>query len=191
MLLPLGAYTKPEIRELAHKMNLSLVAEKAESQEICFIPDNNYRRFLQEKVGQKIKEGPFLDTQGNVIGQHRGVPYYTIGQRKGLGLALGKPAYVVDILTNKNGVVIGDAEDLYKKTLISHHNNFILMDRLEEPMEVTVKIRYKAQETLAVISPLENDRVLVEFKEPEKSITPGQAVVFYQGEYVVGGGIIE
>ncbi|MEN3004417.1 tRNA 2-thiouridine(34) synthase MnmA [Dehalobacterium formicoaceticum] len=191
VLLPLGTYTKPEIRALAHKMNLSLVAEKAESQEICFIPDNNYRRFLKEKAGQEIKGGPFFDIQGNVIGQHQGIPYYTIGQRKGLGMALGKPAYVVDILSEKNGVVIGDAKDLFKTTLIAHHNNFILMDRLEKPMEVKVKVRYKAQETPAVISPLENNRVLVEFKEPEKSITPGQAVVYYQDEYVVGGGVIE
>jgi len=191
MMLPLGTYTKPEIREMAKKLGLSVVAEKPESQEICFVVDNDYRRFLKEKAGREIKPGPFLDKEGNVIGTHQGIPYYTIGQRKGLGLALGKPVYVIDIIPEKNGVVIGDQEDLLKKTLISSHNNFILIEELEKPMEVTAKIRYKAEEAPAVITPIGDRRVKVEFLKPEKAITPGQAVVYYQGEDVVGGGVIE
>lgn len=191
IMLPLGTYTKPQIREIARKMGLSLVAEKPESQEICFVTDNDYRRFLREKAGQKINPGPFFDKQGKIIGEHLGIPYYTIGQRKGLGLALGKPAYVIDILPEKNAVVIGDQADLLNKKLVSSHNNFILMENLEKPMEVTVKIRYKAKETSALITPLGDKRVMVEFLEPEKAITPGQAVVYYQGDYVVGGGVIE
>jgi tRNA-specific 2-thiouridylase len=191
IMLPLGTYTKPQIREIARKLGLTVVAEKPESQEICFVPDNNYRRFLKEKVGKEIKPGPFFDKEGKIIGTHQGIPYYTIGQRKGLGLALGKPAYVIDIIPEKNGVVIGDQEDLMNKRLTAAHNNFILIDKLEEPMEVTAKIRYKAEEAPAVITPIGENRVKVEFLKPEKAITPGQAVVYYQGDYVVGGGVIE
>ncbi|MEL7566405.1 MAG: tRNA 2-thiouridine(34) synthase MnmA [Dehalobacterium sp.] len=191
IMLPLGDYTKPEIREIARKMGLSVVAEKPESQEICFVSDNDYRRFLREKAGEKINPGPFLDKQGKIIGEHLGIPYYTIGQRKGLGLALGKPAYVIDILPEKNGVVIGEKADLLNQKLTSSHNNFISIEDLEKPMEVTVKIRYKAEESPAIITPLGDKRVMVDFKEPEKAITPGQAVVYYQGDYVVGGGVIE
>ncbi|ATW23970.1 tRNA 2-thiouridine(34) synthase MnmA [Candidatus Formimonas warabiya] len=191
IMLPLGVFTKPQIREKAKEMGLSVVAEKPESQEICFVTDNDYRRFLREKAGNQIKPGPFLDRRGAMIGQHEGIPFYTIGQRKGLGIALGKPAYVTDICPAQNAVVIGDQEDLMKDRLTSCKNNFILMERLEKPMEVTAKIRYKAGEAPALITPLDADRVLVEFKEPQKAITPGQAVVYYQGEYVVGGGVIE
>lgn len=191
MLLPLGDYTKPEIREMARKMGLTVVAEKPESQEICFVSDNDYRRFLREKAGKEIKPGSFLDKQGNVIGKHQGIPFYTIGQRKGLGLALGKPAYVIDILPEKNAVVIGDQADLLNKKLTSSHNNFILIEDLNESTEVTAKIRYKAEEAPALITPLGDKKVMVEFREPEKAITPGQAVVYYQGEYVIGGGVIE
>ncbi len=191
IMLPLGEFTKPQIRDKARALGLSVVAEKPESQEICFVTDNDYRRFLHEKAGTRIKPGPFFNRQGNVIGQHQGIPYYTIGQRKGLGMALGKPAYVVDIDPGKNAVVIGDQEDLMKNKLISFKNNFILMERLEKPMEVTAKIRYKAGEAPAMITPLDHNRVAVEFDKPQKAITPGQAVVYYQGEYVVGGGIIE
>lgn len=189
-MLPLGEYTKLQIREKARELGLS-VADKPESQEICFVTDNNYRRFINEKAGDKIKPGPFLDTKGNVIGEHEGLPYYTIGQRKGLGMALGKPAYVVDIDPSKNAVIIGEKEDLMGASLIADKNNFILMDRLEKPMDVTVKIRYKAEEVPATILPLDDGRVKVEFKEPERAITPGQAVVYYWNDYVVGGGVIQ
>lgn len=189
-LLPLGDFTKNEIREKAREMGLTEIAEKPESQEICFITDNDYRRFLREKVGTKIKPGSFFDKDGKIIGNHLGIPYYTIGQRKGLGIALGKPAYVIDLISENNAVVIGDQSDLLKENLTSSSNNFVLIDNLAKPMEVTVKIRYQAKEAPALISPLGDNKVLVEFLEPEKSITPGQSVVYYQDDYVVGGGII-
>lgn len=189
VILPLGGYAKSQIREMAIERGLP-VAEKPESQEICFIPDNNYRRFIKEYGGEKIQSGPFLDTRGSVIGRHQGLPYYTIGQRKGLGLAMGRPVYVVDIVPKKNAVVIGEQEDLMGKTLIAEKNNFILLKQLEKPLEVEVKIRYKADAVPAVIAPAGNGRVRVEFRNPERAITPGQAVVYYQGDYVVGGGII-
>ncbi len=186
-LMPLGDYTKPQIRKIAADLGLR-VANKPESQEICFVPDNNYRNFLQGKV-DTIQKGAFLDTKGNVLGTHEGIPYYTIGQRKGLGLALGYPAYVVDIIPAKNAIIIGKKEDVFANGLYSYNNNFILFDALEKPMEVQAKIRYKSEPKKAIIYP-EYDRVRVEFEEPEKAITPGQAVVYYLDGLVVGGGTI-
>jgi len=190
VIMPLGDYTKGEIREIARGLGLR-VAEKPESQEICFVTDNNYRRFLHERAGSKIKPGPFLDTKGRVIGQHQGIPFYTIGQRKGLGLALGKPVYVVGIDLEKNAVIIGEQENLMKRTLWAANNNFILFDRLDAPMEIKAKIRYKAEESPAVITPVDDTVVRVDFEKPQRAITPGQAVVYYRDEYVVGGGIIK
>lgn len=190
-LLPLGPYTKPEIREMARKYGFR-VADKPESQEICFIPDNNYRNFIKDKVGKKIKPGPFVDTEGNVIGQHKGIPFYTIGQRKGLGIALGYPVYVIEIKPETNTVVLGKLEELGGQALLAAEVNFILFEELKEPMEVTAKIRYNAEEVKAQIKPssLGKNYVEIIFKEPQNAITPGQAVVFYQGEMVVGGGTI-
>jgi len=186
-LMPLGDFTKPEIRTMAQELGLT-VANKPESQEICFVPNNNYRDFLQSKVNS-IKKGPFLDIHGNKIGTHEGIPFYTIGQRKGLGLALGYPAYVVDIIPDKNAVVIGKQEDIFSNGLYSYFNNFILFDNLQEPMEVQAKIRYKSDPVDAIIYP-EKERVRVEFAEPVKAVTPGQAVVYYLDDLVVGGGTI-
>lgn len=189
-LLPLGDYTKPQIRQMARQMGLA-VAEKPESQEICFVTDNDYRRFIKEKAAGKIIPGPMLDTTGRVIGRHQGIPFYTIGQRKGLGLALGHPAYVVAIDPVKNAVVIGDVADLTGHSLIASHNNYIFIDQLRQPMAVTVKIRYQSKEVPAMLVPLEDGLVRVDLQTPERAITPGQAVVYYAGENVVGGGIIE
>ena len=186
-LMPLGDFTKPEIRNMAQKLELK-VANKPESQEICFVPNNNYRDFIQSKVAS-IKKGPFLDVHGNKIGIHEGISFYTIGQRKGLGLALGYPAYVVDILSKDNAVVIGKKEDVFSDGLYSYYNNFILFDSLQEPMEVQAKIRYKSDPVNAIIYP-ENERVKVEFAEPVKAVTPGQAVVYYLDDLLVGGGTI-
>ncbi|WP_028309434.1 tRNA 2-thiouridine(34) synthase MnmA [Desulfitibacter alkalitolerans] len=186
-LMPLGDFTKPEIRNIAQELNLR-VANKPESQEICFVPDNNYRNFLQSKV-ETIKKGSFIDIHGNRIGTHEGIPFYTIGQRKGLGLALGYPAYVVDIVPEKNAVVIGKKEDVFSNGLYSYDNNFILFDSLQEPMEIQAKIRYKSEPVSAIIYP-EEGRIRVEFAEPVKAITPGQAVVYYLDDLVVGGGTI-
>lgn len=190
-LMPLGDYTKPEIRRMASEFGFR-VANKPESQEICFITDNDYRRFISEHAPEEIKPGPFIDTKGNVLGQHRGIPFYTIGQRKGLGVALGYPVYVVDILPEKNAIVLGTIEELAGRRLLAKQNNFILFSELTGPEQVTVKIRYKAEEVPATIYPgKEPDSVEVVLHQPQNAITPGQSVVYYQGDLVVGGGIIE
>lgn len=188
-LFPLGTLTKQEIRELALDYKLP-VAEKEDSQEICFIPDNDYRRFLQAK-GAKIISGPFLDVEGNVIGTHRGLPFYTIGQRRGLGLALGFPAYVVAIDSGKNAVIVGSEKHLYSRVVLVKRNNFIPFERLSGSIQAAVKVRYKSVEAQADIAPgIEEGDVEVTFQEPQKAVTPGQSAVYYQGDMVIGGGII-
>lgn len=190
-LMPLGGFTKSEIREMAAEFGFR-VANKPESQEICFVTDNDYRRFIAEKAVAEIKPGPFIDTEGKVLGQHRGIPFYTIGQRKGLGIAFGYPVYVVDILPEKNAVVLGRLDELKGQKILAKNNNFILFEKLTKPEEVTVKIRYKADEVKATIYPgAEEGAVEVVLHEPQNAITPGQAVVYYQGELVVGGGTID
>jgi len=190
-IFPLGDFSKAEIRQLALDFDLP-VAYKEESQDICFIPDNDYRRFLTQKTGKDIVPGPFLDTDGNVIGQHKGIPFYTVGQRKGLGLALGYPAYVVAIDVENNAVIVGTGNHLFSKTVLVKQNNFIPFDTLEEPLEAEVKIRYNAEAAPAVISRGEEQGLVkVVFEEPQKAVTPGQSAVYYQGDTVIGGGIIE
>lgn len=189
-LLPLGGYEKSEIRQIAASIGLR-VANKPDSQEICFVPDNDYKKFIEERVGaEKFKPGPIYDTEGNRVGTHEGLPNYTVGQRKGLGLALGYPVYVVRLDVENNALIVGRDNEVFQKNLIAKDNNFILFDKLTEEMEVEAKIRYSAPPAPGVIKPLENGEVLVEFKEPQRAITPGQAVVFYQDDYVVGGGTI-
>ena len=188
-LFPLGPFTKDEIRSEADRLGLP-VASKPESQEICFIPDDDYRRFIKERVGSKIKPGNFVDREGKVIGRHRGYSNYTIGQRKGLGLALGYPAYVVGIDVEKNTVIIGTEEDIFHRELVVEDNNYIAFERLEGPLQALVKIRYKAEEAPAEIAPLEGGRVKVKFDEPQRAITPGQSAVYYEKDVVLGGGII-
>ncbi|NLL19897.1 MAG: tRNA 2-thiouridine(34) synthase MnmA [Clostridia bacterium] len=188
-LLPIGSYTKPQIREIAAELGLS-VAKKPESQEICFIPDNDYRRFLRDKAPVSLEPGPFLDETGRVLGQHNGIACYTIGQRKGLGLALGIPVYVVDIDPQRNAVIIGPETALYSRGLLALNNNWILLDELTEPLEVTVKIRYRSPAVPAIIKP-KGKGIEVLFKQPQKAVTPGQAVVYYQEDLVLGGGVIE
>lgn len=188
-LMPLGDFTKGEVRQMASRLGLK-VAEKPESQEICFVP-GNYRNFLREQAGEEIKPGPFLDLKGREIGRHDGIAYYTIGQRRGLGLATGERVYVVDIDPGRNAVIVGPAEALNRTGLVAGDLNFILTDRLAGPVEVEAKIRYNAVPAPATVSPVENGRVRVDFASPQRAITPGQAVVFYQDDYVLGGGTIE
>jgi tRNA-specific 2-thiouridylase len=190
ILFPLGIYKKGEIRIKAEKMGLA-VARKSESQEICFIPDNDYKGFLQQVTAEKIKPGFFLNTNGEVIGTHLGMPYYTVGQRKGLGMALGYPAYVVALDPEENTVIIGREEEIFQKELWSINNNFIDFDSLIEPLEIEAKIRYSAKPAPAEISSAEGGRVRVLFHEPQRAITPGQSVVYYSGDRVIGGGVIE
>jgi len=189
-LMPLGDYTKEEIRNIAREIGLN-VANKPDSQEICFVDDNDYGKFIKERIPDKIKPGYFVDTQGNILGRHKGIVHYTIGQRKGLGIALGKPMYVVDIDAENDVVVLGENDDVFSSEMIVEDLNYIMMDRLTEPLEVDVKIRYTAKESAATIIPMDDGRVKVSFKNPQRAITPGQAAVFYKGDIVVGGGIIK
>lgn len=189
-LMPCGAYNKNEIREIAKKIGLD-VHSKKDSEEICFIPDNDHGSFIKKATKGKIREGNFVDKSGKVIGRHKGIVYYTIGQRKGLNLALGRPVYVIDINPYKNEVVIGEEEDIFKKSLIAKDVNFIPFETLTKPLWVTSKIRYQAKATDALLEPLDNGRVKVTFKEKQRAITKGQSVAFYNEDIVVGGGIIE
>jgi len=188
-LFPLGFYTKKEIRKIAEEIGLS-VANKPDSQEICFV-NTDYRDFINEKAPDKIEEGYFVDIKGNILGKHKGIPFYTIGQRRGLGISAGKPIYVIDIDKKNNVVVLGEEKDLYVKEFIAHKLNWITIDILREELSVNAKIRYNFEEKPAKIEPIEKDMVKVIFKEPQKAVTPGQAVVFYQDDLVIGGGIIK
>lgn len=188
-LFPLGRFSKDEVRKLAEKFGLP-VAKKPDSQEICFIPDNNYGKFIEKETGIK-EDGIYIDTEGNVLGRSKAYYNYTIGQRKGLGISTGKRMYVVDIKPEENKVVLGEESKIFSYALIARDLNFIPFDRLESEIEVTAKIRYTAKEAKAKVIPIENDRVLVKFYEKQRAVTPGQSVVFYNSDIVVGGGIIE
>ncbi|GAA0121549.1 MAG: tRNA 2-thiouridine(34) synthase MnmA [Clostridium argentinense] len=189
-LMPCGAYSKTEIREIAEKIGLE-VFRKKDSQEICFVPDNNHGRFIEKFTGKTLNPGNFVDKNGKVLGKHKGIVNYTIGQRKGLGIALGKPMFVTDIIPEKNQVVLGEEEDIFKTELIAKDINLIPFDSFEGEMEVTAKVRYSAKPAAATIIQLDKDRVRVKFEEKQRAITKGQSVVFYDKDIVVGGGIIE
>jgi tRNA-specific 2-thiouridylase len=189
--------TKPEVRELARKHNL-VIAEKPDSQEICFVPGGDYKRFLEAYLTEQGDEraeteiaGEMVTTDGKVIGEHAGVHNFTVGQRKGLGVATGSPLYVVQIKNDTRQVVVGKDEELYSRTLRAHRVNLISTAELREPMRVAVKIRHKHQPAPAIIESAGPDEVIVTFDEPQRAITPGQAAVFYDGDIVVGGGWIE
>lgn len=188
-LFPLGAMHKTEVREIAEERGL-INARKPDSQDICFVQDGDYAGFLESKMGVKSKEGNFIDTKGNVIGRHRGIIHYTVGQRKGLGVALGKPAYVVNKNKDTNTVMLGDEEELYTDRLQAGDINLIAVERLTATMKATVKTRYSQKETEALLHPVDYDRILVEFKNKQRAVTPGQAAVFYDGDIVIGGGTI-
>lgn len=189
-LMPCGEYTKDKIREIAKEIGLA-VHNKKDSEEICFIPDNNHGRFITEEVPGKVKPGNFVDREGNVLGKHKGIVYYTIGQRKGLGIALGRPVFVTGINAKKNEVVIGSEDEIFKTGLIAKDVNFIPFEELKEELNVTAKVRYSAKPSEATLYPEANGRVKVIFKDKQRAITKGQSVVFYDGNIVVGGGIIE
>ena len=188
-LMPLGDYRKTETRRLARDLGLP-VADKPDSQEICFVIDNDYKRFMAEKAPEAVEPGPILDTAGHRLGTHEGIPFYTIGQRKGLGLAAGKPLYVVDIDPERNAVVVGDAGEVWSDHLLAEDLNWISIPSLEGPLEVGAKIRYTAREAPTTVTPAGGGKVRVDFVEPQRAVTPGQAVVFYRGDEVVGGGTI-
>ncbi len=188
-IFPLGGYLKEEVRQMARDFNLA-VREKPESQEICFIEDNDYKGFLKSKGKAACSPGPFLSTSGERIGTHQGIPFYTVGQRKGLGLAVGYPVYVTDIDPTRNAVVVGKREELFAPGLLAGEVNTISGEPLEE-QELLVKIRYRSPEVEAVLTPVSRRRVSIRFNTPQRAVTPGQAVVFYKGDLVLGGGIIE
>jgi tRNA-specific 2-thiouridylase len=190
---PLKDYTKDSVRKIAKELGLR-VYNKPSSQEICFIPFNNYCEFLKRYLPRNSKlfqPGPIVNTSGKVVGEHKGIAFYTIGQRKGIG-AHGKPFYVVSIIPEKNMIVIGEEEELYRDELIADKVNWIDRERLDGPLKVKAKIRYKHPESDAVVSPIDIDggKVKVKFSTPQRAITPGQAVVFYVGDVVSGGGWI-
>jgi tRNA-uridine 2-sulfurtransferase len=192
-LLPLGGYRKTEIRQMAHDFGYPELAKKAESYEICFVPDNDYRGFLKRKVDgleERVNGGSFVDKDGNFLGNHKGYPFYTIGQRKGLDIALGKPAYVTAIDPDTNTVVLGDEEDLEKQDMKVGRVNWIKYEGVEGEMDVLTKIRYKDKGSLSTILSSGSD-VVVRFYEKAKGIAPGQSAVFYEGDEVIGGGIIQ
>lgn len=189
-LFPLGDYTKEEVRQMAEDMGLQ-IASKPDSQEICFVPDNDYAGFIERNSREPIEPGDFVDIHGNILGRHKGIINYTIGQRKGLGISLGRPTYVVRIDPDTNTVVLGDNEDVFSKGLIASDLNFVAIEGLQSSMDVKAKIRYAARETPATIRPVEGGKVEVMFEEPARAITPGQSVVFYDGDIVVGGGTID
>jgi tRNA-specific 2-thiouridylase len=193
-LFPLGGMTKPEVRERARRHGLAL-AEKPDSQEICFVPGGDYKRFLDAYLAQRgnaLPEtaGELVTSSGEVVGEHRGIHHFTVGQRKGLGVATGSPLYVIQIKGDARQVVVGPQEELYSRRLRAQRVNLIAVDGLVEPMRVAVKIRHRHEPAPAMIEKSGEDEILVSFDEPQRAITPGQAAVFYDDDVVVGGGWI-
>lgn len=188
-LMPIGDYTKEEIRKIANEIGLS-VANKPDSQEICFIPDHDYGHFIEAETGKKSVAGNFVDLKGNFLGKHRGIIHYTIGQRKGLGIAFGKPMYVYKMKPEKNEVVLCNNEDLFQKTVTAGNLNFMSIPDVEGEIRLEAKIRYSHKKAPCTVYKKGPDMVECIFDEPQRAITPGQAIVFYDGEYVAGGGTI-
>ena len=197
-LLPLGPYRKTAIRQMAHDYGYPELAKKSESYEICFVPDNDYRGFLKRNVEgleERVAGGNFVDKHGNILGQHKGYPFYTIGQRKGLDIAFGKPVFVTKIDPENNTVMLGDEEDLEQNEMLVGKLNLIKYDMITPGMEATTKIRYKDKGALSNIYPdtstALSGSMKVRFYENVKGIAPGQSAVFYEGDDVLGGGIIQ
>lgn len=189
-LMPVGDYEKPRVREIAEEANL-MVAHKPDSQDICFVPDGDYVKFLEEETGEKPIPGNFVDESGKILGTHKGIWHYTIGQRKGLNLSLGAPAFVKEIRPETNEVVIGGADSVFSDTMVVNHVNYMAVEKIEEPVELCGKIRYAHKGAPCLVEPYGEDKLKVTFKEPQRAITPGQAAVFYKDDYVYCGGIIE
>ena len=188
-LMPVGEYSKDEVRQMAEKINLR-VANKPDSQDICFVPDGDYAGFIERTLDAELPTGNFVTLDGKVLGKHKGIMHYTVGQRKGLGLALGYPAFVIEIRPETNEVVIGTNEDSMSNYVRANKLNFMSIPDLTEPMRVFAKIRYNHKGAWCTIEKTGEDEILCTFEEPQRAITPGQAVVFYDGDYVLGGGTI-
>ncbi len=189
---PLGGFTKPEVRQMAYDFGYAELSKKAESYEICFVPDNDYRGFLKRRVHgleEKVKGGNFVSAAGDVLGQHEGYPFYTIGQRKGLGLAFGEPMYVTEIQPDTNTVVLGKVDELLRNGMTVSQINSMKYQQIPEGMEAITQIRYNDRGTLSRLSN-QGDKVAVRFHANVKGVAPGQSAVFYEGDDVIGGGII-
>ncbi|MEA3346238.1 MAG: tRNA 2-thiouridine(34) synthase MnmA [Chloroflexota bacterium] len=189
ILLPLGEYTKEQVRALAADQGLA-VADRAESQDLCFLADGDYRRFLRERAPQALRPGPIIDREGRVLGEHEGLALYTIGQRRGLGISASEPLYVLALDPGRNAVVVGTADALGQRELLAEEVSYVAGEPPSEPLDVTAEIRYRAHEAPAHWIPLGDRRAQVIFDHPQRDIAAGQGVVAYQGEILVGGGII-
>jgi len=192
-LFPLGELTKPQVRDLARQYRL-VTAEKKESQEICFIPDNNYHRLLksQDKArSQKVNRGELVNLNGEVVGLHQGYPFYTIGQRKGLGGGFSEPTYVVEVDAGMNRVIVGPKEALNCLSFYVSDINLISLERIATPLRAEIKIRYNDTGHPGTLLPYEKDMIKVMFDQPQRAVTPGQSAVFFTGDRVIGGGIIK
>lgn len=188
-ILPLGALTKTEVRQIAEEQGF-VNSNKRDSQDICFVPCGDYAGFIEHYTGRSYPCGNFVDLDGNVLGEHKGIIKYTIGQRKGLNLSLPKPMYVCRADLEKNTVILGDNADLFSKSLNASDINLIAVDRIDGSMRVSAKIRYSQTEAAATVYQTDEDSLHLEFDEPQRAITPGQAVVLYDGDTVIGGGVI-
>jgi tRNA-specific 2-thiouridylase len=191
VMFPLGELTKPQVREIAAKKGLP-VAEKPESQDLCFLSDGDYRGFLMRNAPDAVRPGPIRDTSGRVLGQHQGLPFYTIGQRKGIGTLRAGPEalYVIALDVADNALIVGTAKELGRSECAALRVNYVSGEMPDAPFRATAKIRYKAHEANVTVTPLPHDSAQVHFDDPQRDITPGQGIVFYDGEIVVGGGII-
>lgn len=188
-LFPLGGMSKDAVRDLAREMRLP-VAEKGESQDICFVPYRSYTEFIERYAPESVNEGSIMDEHGEEIGRHRGVAFHTVGQRRGLGIAVGEPRFVTRIDSELNVVQVGPAEQLLRNECEADELNWVAISELTIPRRVRAKLRYRASEADATVAPRPNGRVRVTFDEPQRAVTPGQAIVFYWDDVVVGGGTI-
>ena len=188
-LLPLGDLTKTEVREIAEQHGLRSAARR-DSQDVCFIPDGDYAAFLMRYTKKAYPGGNFVDAAGKILGRHRGIIHYTVGQRKGLGIAFGKPTYVCGKSAADGTVLLGSNEDLFSRDLTAHSINLIALPRIDSPIRVEARIRYSAHPAAATVEQTDEDTLRLRFDEPQRAITPGQSVVLYDGETVIGGGII-
>ena len=188
-LMPVGKYTKDQIREIADKISLQ-VANKPDSQDICFVPDGDYATFIEQNMEGTVRSGNFVTSTGEIVGRHKGITHYTVGQRRGLGLALGYPTFVLEIRPETDEIVVGPMQESMSLTLRANQLNFMTIEDLTEPTKVLAKIRYNHRGSWCIVEKVGEDEVLCTFEDAQRAITPGQAVVFYDGPYVLGGGTI-
>ena len=188
-LMPVGEYSKEEIRAIAEKIHLK-VASKPDSQDICFVPDGDYAEFIRRESKKEVPEGNFVSTDGKILGRHKGITHYTVGQRKGLGLSLGQPAFVLEIRPETNEVVIGTNEESMTRFVKANRLNFMAVEDIEGEMRAFGKIRYNHKGAPCTVKRTGEDEILCTFDEPVRAVTPGQALVLYDGDYVLGGGTI-